>query len=346
MYLLRKKVLLLFAFGWLSCHAQFKVEVAPSLPGEAGAQPAAEETETIERVLAAEHFIDQKKQSRGEQKAAQALYEKYLKEGAERGSAEAQRSLANLYFSRMVPKKKRRQAQQYYQLAADQGDAYAQLQLAAIYREKGNYQGAIRVYKIVAERTDIANSLVEEARHGLIHSYLDVGDLDKAERYLKRDADSGDTSAQVLLGDMYLNFIGNESMGKYYLRKAAEAGDCHAVGILHSFYQDEALQEEADQLLNTYESPCKTAADAGDVQAQHALGSLYDKNDDREEAERYYKLAADQGYPKAQYDLGDLYSKWGKVAKARRYLRMASDQKFPGVQAKLRSLNRRYREEL
>jgi len=82
----------------------------------------------------------------------------------------------------------------------------------------------------------------------------------------------------------------------------------------------------------------RLAAEDGDLTAQQALGSIYEKGDesiellpDHQEALRLYKSAALQGLQSAQYELGRRYHK-GKCGvkvdfvEARRWFKLAADQ--------------------
>ena len=78
----------------------------------------------------------------------------------------------------------------------------------------------------------------------------------------------------------------------------------------------------------------RIAADKGDAEAQHLLGTMYKNGtgvkQDYQEAARYFRLAADQGDADAQFCLGMMYLHDDGVRKnpqkALKYIRLAAQQ--------------------
>ena len=163
----------------------------------------------------------------------------------------------------------------HLKLAADQGNADAQIALASMY-EKGDgvtqdLVEAVRLYKLAVDQGDA------RAQWYLATMYYNgskVRHLVEAARLFKLAADQGDANAQLFLGSMYED-------GKGVKQDVVEAARLYAL-----------------------------AAEQGDANAQLFLGSMYEDGkgvkQDVVEAARLYALAADQGeiYAQLQWYLG------------------------------------------
>lgn len=123
-------------------------------------------------------------------------------------------------------------------------------------------------------------------------------------------AERGDPEAQFALGRMYEQGLGArenlEEAGKWF-RLAAESGNTLAqvrLGQLYLAGRLEGKPEDAVQWLSQ-------AAEAGDDVAQFQLGLLYLEGSgvpvDEREAARWLEVAAEQGHTEAQNNIGSLY---------------------------------------
>lgn len=131
-------------------------------------------------------------------------------------------------------------------------------------------------------------------------------DYKKAVNYFKKAAELEHVEAYYMLGNCYFSGRGvkssPETAGKWY-HKAANAGHCKAqfeCGIRNYLIQDYAQAAKWFRM----------AAEQGDPEAQHYLGSIYeageDVGEDFEEAEKWYSKAAEQGHKQAIEDLKEL----------------------------------------
>ena len=117
-----------------------------------------------------------------------------------------------------------------------------------------------------------------------------------------------DPAAMVVLGE---NAIaeGDYETALLYLGLAAEAGNVDAQFRLGSMYvQGEGVPMDPE--LGAHYM--KLAADQGNINAQNNMGLIYENGfgmpQSYENAAKYYQLAADQGYASAQNNLGMMYA--------------------------------------
>jgi len=165
----------------------------------------------------------------------------------------------------------------WYRLAAEQGKADAQHNLALMY-DSGqgvpqDYQEAVRWYRLAAEQ--------------------------------------GKAKAQYILGLMYADGEGvtqdDQEAVKWY-RLAAEQGDASAQFNLGVMYEKgRGVPEDYQEAVKWY----RRAAEQGDAYAQTNLGVMYHTGQgvpqDDHEAVKWYRRAAEQGKANAQYILGLMY---------------------------------------
>jgi TPR repeat protein len=137
---------------------------------------------------------------------------------AEQGYAEAQASLALMYFSGSGVEEDHAEAVKWYRLAAEQGHTEAQRFLGTMYR---------------------IGSGVEE-------------DHAEAIKWYRLAADQGDIHAQGDLGDMYMHGQDHAEAAKWY-RLAAVQGDGHASRELGRMYEGgEGVQRDLVEAFKWY----------------------------------------------------------------------------------------------
>lgn len=139
-----------------------------------------------------------------------------------------------------------------------------------------------------------------EGRNGKEQNYK------KAVDNFKKAADLEHVEAYYMLGECYFCGHGVKSspeMASKWYHKAANAGHCKAqfeCGIRNYLLLDYAQAAKWFRM----------AAEQGDPEAQHYLGSIYevgeDIGEDFEEAEKWYSKAAEQGHKQAIEDLKEL----------------------------------------
>jgi FOG: TPR repeat, SEL1 subfamily len=85
---------------------------------------------------------------------------------------------------------------------------------------------------------------------------------------------------------------------------AAEKGDMKAQIALGSLYEKgKNARQDNVEAMKWF----RLAAESEDAEAQYALGSKYRRDQNATEAVKWYKLAVDQGHAEAMYELGQIY---------------------------------------
>lgn len=178
-------------------------------------------------------------------------------------------------------------------LAADKGDARAQIAIGLMYEEgrhiRRNNDEALKWFKRAAESGDA------EARYELGMKYQRDKEDQEAFKWLKLAADQGQVEAMYHLGRIYeygkLGVEHNVAEAMKWHARAAEQGHKRATDNLEELKKMEPLLH---------------AAGKGDAEAQCKLGEMY-RWRNNPEALKWLKLAADQGQVEAMYELGDIY---------------------------------------
>jgi TPR repeat protein len=122
-------------------------------------------------------------------------------------------------------------------------------------------------------------------------------------------ANKGDAEAQYHVGMMHNNGIGTQRDIKQafeWFKKAAASNDplgAYKLGCYYDGQGADVVASDANEALK-YKL---VAAKAGYALAQHDVALLYDRQENPEEAVKWWKMAADQGYPKALYNLSGAY---------------------------------------
>jgi uncharacterized protein len=122
-------------------------------------------------------------------------------------------------------------------------------------------------------------------------------------------AQKGDAEAQYHVGMMYNNGIGTQRDLKQafeWFQKAAAANDPLGAYKLGCYYDGQGagvVESDAHEALK-YKL---VSAKAGYALAQHDVALLYRRQENSEEAVKWWKMAGDQGYPMALYNLSGSY---------------------------------------
>lgn len=209
------------------------------------------------------------------------------------------------------------QAAIHFRLAASQGYAPAQFEIAHLY-----------MYGRGCDRSDIeagkwlnkaANQEYAPAQFELACNYI-VGhgfkkDYDKALRWLQNAAEHGNSQAQVFLGQLYHKGTICEqdyNQAAFWFVSAAingnkkaqyELGKCYISGHGVSKNYREAMK-------------CLTfAAEKNYPDAQYVVGLCHENVLNYQEALKWYKLAAEKGFTPAHCKIGDMYVKGLGVTK-------------------------------
>ena len=196
-----------------------------------------------------------------------------------------------------------------YQKAGDQGDAFAQTQLALIYDfGKGVDKDPSKAIELYLKAADQGNATAL-TNLGFIYTKGEGVDKDslKAVEFFQKAADQGNASAQNALGFMYATGEGtNKDLSKAIelYRKAADQGNAAALTNLGFIYaKGEEVDKDSLKAIEFFQK----AADQGDASAQNALGFMYETgegiNKDLFKAVKFYQKAADQGHELAKKNL-------------------------------------------
>jgi TPR repeat protein len=174
---------------------------------------------------------------------------------------------------------------EWYRLAASQGHASAQYNLAEMYQ---NGDGVVQDNEIAAE-------------------------------WFRQSADQGDSDAQLCLGKLYEDGEGvvknYKSAIKWY-RRAASQGNAEAQWKLGCMYKNgHGVKQCYAVAMEWY----RRASEEGNSDAQLDLGLMYENGQqvakDNRKAVGWYRLAAEQGHAIAQWHLGTMYKKGRGVTK-------------------------------
>lgn len=264
-----------------------------------------------------------------EQKALEWAHkaEEILIEIAEHGDVAAQLYLAAQYrdgnngFELNKDK-----AFEWFQRAAEQGDAQAQYEVGMCYElgtgVKQNYNEAAEWYHKAAEQ---GNTYAQMQLGGLYNNGLGVKEdkteslrwYHKAEETLIETAERGDVEMQFYLAILFYGcFVKNDALSNKWLCCAAEQGHDKAQFCL-AYRYDKGLNglEKNEQLAQKWYRKLveqkRIAAERGDVAAQYLLARCYDEGhgveENTSEALKWYRKAAEQGHVKAEKRL-----KYGK----------------------------------
>jgi uncharacterized protein len=122
-------------------------------------------------------------------------------------------------------------------------------------------------------------------------------------------ANKGDAEAQYHVGMMYNNGIGTQRDPRQafeWFQKAAASNDPLGAYKLGCYYDGQGAGVVASDSNEALKYKL-VAAKAGYALAQHDVALLYDRQENSEEAVKWWKMAGDQGYPNALYNLSGSY---------------------------------------
>ena len=200
-----------------------------------------------------------------------------------------------LYFGRGT-RRSLEGAMKHYRIAAEQGDARAMANIAAVLRDMddpGSDEEAAAWMRKSAELKDaiaqFAFGVMSFEGRGVAKSY------EEAAKWIGMAADQGLPDAQYWLGMMYIEGKGveeSEEEGMSLLKMAAENGSSGAQADLGRIYEEE--QFSIEKAAECY----KMAADQGDAWAMWQLGTLIDDHNYTElngygDAAYWYRRAAE-----------------------------------------------------
>ncbi len=253
---------------------------------------------------------------------------------AEHGSGDAATNLGLMYSTGDGVPKDSAQAASWFRGAAEAGDATAQLNLAGLYH---------RGEGLPQDDTQAALWLTKAAEQGLLPAMLQLaswdlspehgGHVDNAILWLKKAGDLGDATAQMELGDIFVDKKFGRvdySQAVEWYRKAAEQGQREGqFGLGARYLFGQGVPQNFDEARNWL----TRAANQGHPYAQFLLAKMFESGEggpvDIASAEKYYDPAANFGIPEAQYHLGLLLasdrSNGANLISAYKWLVLAED---------------------
>ncbi|MCQ2353256.1 MAG: SEL1-like repeat protein [Victivallaceae bacterium] len=240
------------------------------------------------------------------------VFEK-VKTIAERGNAEAQSGLAELYLEGIGVEKDAEKAFEWGRKSAEQGNAEAQVGLAALYLEGiGVEKDAEKAFEWGRKSAEQGNAEAQLLLAGLYLEGIGVEkDAEKAFEWYRKSAEQGNAEAQWSLAGLYLEGIGVEKDAEKafeWYRKSAEQGNAEAQWSLANLYFDGTGVEK--DVRKAFEW-CRKSAEQGDAVAQLSLANLYfdgiGVEKDVRKAFEWYRKSAEQGDAVAQLSLANLY---------------------------------------
>jgi uncharacterized protein len=233
----------------------------------------------------------------------------WYRKAADRGLANAQFNVGELYENGWGVAKDIDQAKGWYQKAADQGYAPAKIAL-----ERPQFQpkpSAQNTPSAPLAATPQEQSLTPAQENEMGNRYLYGSgveqDYAKAMEWYRKAADHGLTDAQYNVGMIYENGRGvtkDIEQAKVWYQKAADQGNAFGKGAL------QRLEANAAPTIQFQATAPKEQNQIGD---RYFYGRGVDL--DYARAMGWYRKAADQGYAEAQHNVGALYENGWGVAK-------------------------------
>ena len=232
---------------------------------------------------------------------------KYIQQAAEKGYAEAQIFIGEMYLSGDLQgadvgfSADPYTAVKWFRRAAEQGEPEAQNWLGICYSDgwgvtKDDF-AAVNWYRKAAEQGHVASQY--EVGNCYYHGLGCTKNYDVAIKWLQKAAEQGNDDAQYLLGECY--FYGSGVSKDYYaavswFRKAAEQGNDEAQYLLGGCYHEGyGVSKDYYAAVSWF----RKAAEQGNPDAQYSLGYCYEYgygvSKDTYTAKSWYRKAAEQG---------------------------------------------------
>jgi uncharacterized protein len=209
-------------------------------------------------------------------------------------------------------------------------DAYAWI--GNWYEEDNNMDEAIKWHKAGAKHGDSSSQLV------LGEMYFEgkdvIKDYKEAAKWYLKAAEQGDADAQYNLALMYENGNGvlkDPNTAIEWYGKAIENGNLNAqFNLAHIFYKELNNSKKAIEWWTK-------AAENGNIAAMFNIGIVNSNRGTLKEAAKWYGKAADKGYVEAQYALGVIHYQEDSVkdyVKSKYWINKAFESSDTGVSKK------------
>jgi TPR repeat protein len=185
---------------------------------------------------------------------------------AERGDADAQQKLADMYQRGTGTPANMDKACEWTLKAAEQGLTNAQYNGALCALDGGDTQKALHLLKAAGDKSHI-KALMALADLHMTGQYGMTVDLETAMGYYAQAADLGDADAMAEVA-MHTFATGDKNQAKEMMTKAAERGSIHAAATLGKFYWLGHGVEKDTDLARTW---LIVAAESGHTNAMEDL---------------------------------------------------------------------------
>ena len=239
--------------------------------------------------------------------------EKYYKMALENGSSDSKDKLFNLYQTTENIEKFRELIEKD---EAKRGEDF--LSLGNLYFNKKDYKMAEKWY-LESEKLGFL-----EAKYNLGYVYYEIGNFEKAEKYLKILVE------KYGIKECYYNLAilnkkkGNKEKYKEYILKGCEFGDS-------KFMYNYALSiySETGEYTREVDTWLKKAAEKDHVVAMYELGLFAFEQGRMEDSKKWYAKAAERGHTTAMNNLANIYSKEENEKEAIKFYLKAAEKSNP-----------------
>ncbi|ACE06604.1 hypothetical protein Aasi_1290 [Candidatus Amoebophilus asiaticus 5a2] len=214
--------------------------------------------------------------------------------------------------------KDEREAFEWLQKAAEQGNSDAQYRLGSIY-----YYGSIG---LACDFRQACEWYTKAALQGNNWAY------NKLIEYCKNLEHNKNSSLLIL----------DNTLGLKWFEEAARQGNVRAkfiLGLLYEHRKDNQKAEECYKVVVSKDIDINVT-----IGAQFNLGRLYKNNQDKENAREWFQKAAEQNYPAAQYNLSIINQEEGDYAEAIKWIYKAALLNYQPASQLLKEFNNKYPE--
>ncbi len=270
---------------------------------------------------------------------------KELLSRANAGEIDAYRLLGYKYDNAIGVKRSPAKARQFFEKAAEKGNAGAMFSLGVMYfRDDGVEQDKSKArdyWEKAADKDDVDAMFILGAMYNEADGVEE--DKSKARDYWEKAAEKDDADAMVSLGVRYFQGDGVEqdkSKARDYWEKAAEKDNAEAMfnlGVM--YFKDVGVEQDKSKAKQYWEQ----AAEKGHAGALFCLGAMYNEADgveeDKRKAREQWEEAAKKGDAGAMDNLGVMYDQGDGVeedkSKARDYWEKAAGKEHAGAMVNL-----------
>ncbi|MGL5314053.1 MAG: tetratricopeptide repeat protein [Peptostreptococcaceae bacterium] len=225
--------------------------------------------------------------------------------------------LGNIYLNRG----KYTEAEEWYSRAFRNGMLDAAFDLGNMYYDIDSYEYCIYWYEKLAREGQL------QSQNNLGVCHFKLKDFYRSEKWLKEAASGNLGKACFNLGVLYTNLNRPEDALEFYKKGSVLLDES-------SKYNLAIISEDEKNAISLY----KYLHKMGHIEGCFNLGLIMEKNNNLEEAERYYIKSADKGHAKSQYRLAYIYDRQEKINEAITYYEKAIEQNHTMAKYRLGNL--------